>query len=99
MGLWEGSFAICACPTITRQAQRIPARGGALWGPSTGHHYGVPNAHDNTFLLLEQLLAVPYMLGFQVCDACRASVSHASIRVPAGAQSFVIASCVSHVVR
>ena len=44
---------------------RLSSRGWTLWGPSTGHHYGVPDAHDNTFLLLELLLAVPFTLGFQ----------------------------------
>ncbi|KAL6750070.1 hypothetical protein V8C86DRAFT_2823294 [Haematococcus lacustris] len=62
------------------QSRRIVARDWALWHPGvmmmTGregqtvsvpamHHYGMPDGHDNNWLLLELALALPFALGLK----------------------------------
>jgi hypothetical protein len=60
-------MALTPLSCMETQIYRLMSRGWALWlHPGQQHHYGRPDAHDNNWLLLELLLAVPLVLGLKV---------------------------------
>ncbi|MEW5297614.1 MAG: hypothetical protein WDW36_000813 [Sanguina aurantia] len=57
------------------QLSRVANRGWQLLNPpadlSKPNHYGVPDAHDNSWVLLQLALALPMALGWKTAEMCR----------------------------